>query len=480
MVKNNKIIGRIEECRKLEACLEKEQAQLVVVYGRRRVGKTYLINQFFDNKFAVKVTGVYGQSRENQISNFLSVLGQKTGKKYEKCENWYSAFGYLREYIESLPVDEKKVIFIDEMPWMDNPKSDFLPSFEWFWNDYASTIDNLVLIVCGSATAWMDEKISKNKGGLFNRFTCRLYLEPFNLYEVEKYLESKDIYWSRYEIAECYMIMGGIPYYLNLLTNKMTFTQNIDSLFFEKHGTLWDEFDNLYGTLFLSSEKYITVVTALGEKKSGMTRAEIIERTGLPTGGELSKVLNNLVLSGFVRVTGFYNQKKKDSIYQLSDYYTMFYLKFIKDNLSHDDKRWSHMVDLPSKKAWAGFTFEQVCRDHTAQIKRKLGVSGVLTQESSWFCADDDDKGVSGAQIDLLIDRRDRVVSICEIKYSINEFIIDKSYDMKLRNKIGSFIKATNCKKSVQMVMVTTYGIKKNMYSGLINAEVVLDDLFEK
>ena len=480
MKKNNKIIGRIEECKRLDSCLKADMAQLIIVYGRRRVGKTFLINQYFDNQFAFKVTGIYGQTKEVQISNFMASLNEMSRRKYDEANNWFEAFRYLKAYTKTLSKKKKQVFFFDEMPWMDNKKSDFLSAFEWFWNDYASSVDNLVFIVCGSATSWMDEKIANNKGGLFNRQTCRLYLKPFKLYEVEKYLQEKGINWSRYDISECYMIMGGIPYYLSLLDNSISYKQNIDKLFFSPNGELWDEFDHLYRTLFTNSDDYIKVVSSLSEKLGGLTRLEIIEKTGLSSGGELTKILDNLILSGFVRVSNFYNKKKKDALYQLADYYTLFYYRYIHKNYGKDEHYWSNAIDNPARKVWAGLTFEQICKDHIGQIKQTLGISGVLSQESAWFTEGDEDKGITGAQIDLLIDRRDRVVSICEMKYSVNEFLIDKKYDMNLRNKVESFRKATNCKKSIQLVMVTSYGLKEGKYNSFVNAQITLDDLYHE
>ena len=474
------IIGRTEECARLDRCMEADTAQLVIVYGRRRVGKTFLINEYFGNRFAFKLTGTFNQDKGVQLQNFISELNRRTKKKEKAPSDWYSAFELFRDYIESLPDDEKQVVFFDEMPWLDNQKSEFLPAFEWFWNDWLSTRHNIVFIVCGSATAWMDEKIANNKGGLFNRHTCRLYLKPFQLCDVEEFLNKRKIRWSRYDIVRCYMIMGGIPYYLSLLDNKLSLMQNVDNLFFRDGGELWDEFDHLYRTLFSNSDNYIKVVEALNVKKSGMTRNEIIKKTGLPTNGNLSKILKNLVTSGFVRATEPYNKKKKGTVYQLADYYTSFYFRFIKDHYGKDEHFWSNSIDSSSMKAWEGLTFEQVCKDHIPQIKQKLGISGVLSEESAWSIETDEEKGITGAQIDMLIDRRDRVVSICEIKFSVDEYEINKDYDMKLRNKIGSFVRATNCKKSIQLVMITTYGIKNNMYSGFVSGQVNMDDLFSR
>ena len=480
MKKNKTIIGRNEECERLSRCIRSNSAQLVVVYGRRRVGKTYLINEFFENTFAFKLTGVYGQKRKEQLQNFTAELNRRSEKKYTSPKDWIEAFNYLREYMDGLDTNNKQIVFLDELPWLDGKKSGFLPAFEYFLNDYASTKHNFIFVLCGSATSWMDEKITKNKGGLFNRQTCRLYLEPFSLYEVEEFLTSREIYWSRYEIAECYMIMGGIPYYLNLLDSEESLHQNIDRLFFKKKGELWDEFEHLYNTLFSNCEYYVAVVEALSEKKGGLTRSEICDRVGISKGGDISKILKNLTLSGFVVVCDFYGRKKKEALYQLSDYFTLFYFKYIRGHYGKDEHFWSNSVDNASRKAWEGLTFERLCKDHIKQIKSKLGISGVLSEEASWFVKSDDEKGITGAQIDLLIDRRDHVVSLCEMKYSLSEYDIDKVYDANLRNKISTFSKVTNCKKTIQLVMVTTFGVKRNKYSGLVGTQVLLDDLFRE
>ncbi len=477
-MRKHKIIGRIEEQEKLESCMSSDRAQLIIVYGRRRVGKTFLINEYFHNDFAFKLTGAHGKGKEVQLENFAFALGRKMHRKYTAPKNWNRAFEDLRDYLESLDDSKKQVVFLDELPWLDNQKSEFLSAFEWFWNDWASTKENLVFIVSGSATSWMDEKIANNKGGLFNRQTRKLFLKPFKLYEVEEYLISNNINWSRYDIVRCYMIMGGIPYYLSLLNNKLSLSQNIDSLFFSEGCELWDEFEHLYRTLFTNSESYIKVVEALSAKTGGLTRKEIVESTKLKNNGDLTKILDNLILSGFIRATNFYKKKKKDTMFQLCDYYTAFYMKYIKDNYGKDEHYWSNSTDTPARRTWEGLVFEQVCKDHVYAVKNKLGISGILSEESAWFVRADSKNGIEGAQIDLIIKRRDHVVTICEIKFSSGQYTITKEYDLNLRNKVEAFRLATKCNDSIQLVMLTTYGVKNNEYSSLIQNQVIMDDLF--
>lgn len=470
------LVARKEEIHRLQNCLLENRAQFIVLYGRRRVGKTYLINQFFGGRFDFKITGAYKENKEIQLRNFAEELSAHIRQNIETPKDWISAFRLLRTYLSNLPQDEKHIVFFDELPWLDTPHSGFLPAFEHFWNDFGCSVDNLVLIACGSATSWMTKNIAKNKGGLFNRKTCSIFLQPFTLRETEEYLYSRGMEWSRYDIAECYMILGGIPYYLSLLEPDMSLTRNIDNLFFRKRAELWNEFDQLYQTLFTNSDQYIKIVDALSTKRNGLTREELISATGLPGNGVLTKMLNDLESSGFLRISSFFGKQKKDSTYQLCDYYSLFYFRFIRDYHGRDEHYWSHTCDSPVKNAWAGLTFEQICKDHINQIKRKIGISGVLSEESVWHIRGSEE--TSGAQIDLIIDRQDHVINLCEIKYSEKEYTIDKEYDLNLRNKREVFRERTKTRKTLQLVLISTYGMKQNKYSSIISNQVLLDDLF--
>lgn len=472
------IIGREKECKSLQECLNAKTSQLVIVYGRRRVGKTFLINQFFNNKFTFKITGLFNKTKQIQLQAFTIALNNYFSLSLKTPKNWIEAFNFLRTNLDKISEKEKIILFFDELPWLDTQKSDFLTAFEWFWNDWGCAKNNIVCIVCGSATSWMVDHIDHNTGGLFNRQNCRLYLEPFNLYETKQFLESKNIEWSLYDIAQCYMIMGGIPFYLNLLSNSLSLNQNIDEILFKKRGSLWDEFEHLYHTLFSNSEQYIKVVEALSSKRIGLSRAEISEKTKLAQNGTLSKILDNLVYSGFVRSYPFYGNKKKQTLFQLCDYYTLFYFKFLKNNVGKDESFWSNSYSDSSRIAWNGFTFEQLCRDHIKQIKQKLFIAGILSNESTWFIQADKDN--DGAQIDMIIDRKDRIINICEIKFCNDEFIIDKDYEAAIRRKISRFIEVTKTKKTIQLTFISTYGVKKNMYSGKISNQIILKDLFAK
>ena len=470
------LIGRLDEINRLEQCVRETNAQLIILYGRRRIGKTYLITEFFDGRFDFKLTGAYHESRETQLRHFAEELSDHLQRQIEPPRDWPTAFRLLQHYLSSLLENEKHVVFLDEMPWLDTPRSGFMPAFEYFWNDYGSSVHNLVLIVCGSASSWMSKNIAQNKGGLFNRQTCSLYLRPFTLSETEQYLLYRNIKWSRYDIVECYMAIGGIPYYLSLLSPEKSLSDNIDNLFFKKRSELWNEFSQLYRTLFSNSENYIRIVEALSTKRSGLSRKEIARKTGIPENGKLTEMLNDLVHSDFVRVEACFGKKQNEMSYQLKDYYSWFYFKFIKDGYGRDEHFWRNAYRNPAKNVWCGLTFEQVCKDHIPWIKQKLGISGVLSEESSWQTRSNEEH--SGAQIDLLIDRRDHIINLCEIKYAAEEYVITRETDLDIRNKIAVFVAETKTKKTIQTTMITTYGVKPNHYSNLINTQVVLDDLF--
>ncbi len=467
------IIGRKYEQQLLLDAVKSQESEFIAVYGRRRVGKTFLIRETFGYKFTFQHTGLANGTTKEQLFAFSLSL-REAG--YDDCpvpQSWLEAFGLLSALLKN-STDEKKIVFLDELPWLDTARSNFISAFEHFWNGWASARKDIVLIICGSATSWIINKVINDHGGLHNRVTQQIALQPFTLNECEKFIVSKGLEMSRYQILECYMILGGIPFYWNMLERNRSLAQNIDNLFFAKSGKLRNEFNQLYASLFKNPEMYIQVVTTLGNKKVGMTRDEIIENGKMINNGQLSKVLDELEYCGFIRCYNNIGKKKKTAIYQLIDNYTLFYFKYICNNDNNDEHFWSASIDSSMHRAWSGYAFERVCMMHTMQIKQSLGIAGVLSNVYSWR-ADNIEKG---AQIDLLIDRNDQVINLCEIKFSMGEFTINKEYDEKLRNKKNVFIESTNTRKAVHLTMITTYGLKQNAYSGMIQSEVKMDDLF--
>ena len=469
------IIGRKEEQQILHSAVQSENSEFVAVYGRRRVGKTYLIRETFGYKFTFQHTGLAKGNTKEQLFSFAISL-RDAG--YDDCpipKSWLEAFSLLSAYLKN-STDEKKIVFLDELPWMDTPRSNFISAFEHFWNGWASARKDIVLIICGSATSWIINKVINDHGGLHNRVTKQIALQPFTLKECEMFAQSKGLEMSRYQLAECYMVLGGIPYYWSLLEKGLSLAQNIDKIIFAKNGKLSNEFNQLYASLFKSPEQYIDIVTALGKKKAGMTREEIIVATDKYSNGALSKVLDELEYCGFIRKYNGFGKKSKQAIYQLIDNYTLFYFKFIRQNENNDEHFWSASIDSAMHRAWSGLAFERLCMAHMQQIKAALGIAGVLSNVYSW--RKETDETSDGAQIDLLIDRKDQVINLCEMKYSLSEYVIDAEYEQKLRNKKSAFINATNTRKAVHLTMVTTFGIKANAHSGIVQNEITLEDLF--
>ena len=468
------IIGREKERELLNQYIDSNESEFIAIYGRRRVGKTFLIRKMFGERLAFYMTGMDNVTMQDQLLNFTLELRKFSGKDIPVPENWLYAFNSLATYLESLP-NGNKIIFMDELPWMDTPKSKFISALEHFWNSWASNRSDIKLIVCGSATSWMIDKLINNRGGLHNRLTHRMAIEPFNLQECEQYFEAKGFGYSQKEIAECYMIMGGIPFYLKQMQKGLSVAQNIDRLFFEIGCALDGEFDNLYRALFKFSENYIRIVEALASKGKGLTRQEIIQQTKLPNNGGLTTMLKKLESCGFIRQYEPFAKQKKDILYQLTDFYSLFYFCFIQKNRYRDEHFWTNSLGSGIHRSWSGYAFEMLCLMHIAEIKKALGISGVQSLTSSWRSNSSEED----AQIDLVIDRKDQTVNLCEMKYADRTFVIDKQYDENLRNKLASFREETKTRKSLHLTFVTTYGVKPNAYSGHIQKEVVLEDLFK-
>jgi AAA+ ATPase superfamily predicted ATPase len=472
---NSDLIGRKDSKERLLKLLESKKSEFLAVYGRRRVGKTFLIKEYFQYQFDFFMSGMANATTPQQLFNFDAELSRQSSLVFNTpSSNWMIAFQRLREHLESKTKDGKLVIFIDELPWMQTHRSDFLMALEHFWNTWATHRKDVLLIVCGSAASWMLTEVINSTGGLHNRVTSQMKIEPFNLGEAEELLLSKGCQLDRYQIIQLYLCLGGIPYYLDAVEPGKSAAQNIQGLFFEKGGLLRNEFHNLYRALFKRHEVYEKVVQILSAKTYGMSRTEIIQVAGLQSGGTITKVLEDLEESGFITSYPSLDRKQKKISYRLSDYYTAFYFRFLQRPQSSN---WLQLNDQPIHRAWQGITFEQVCMDHVQQIKKALGISGIQAEHAAW-------RGMAehkGAQIDLLIDRRDHVITICECKFQLDSFSISKDYADQLRSKISVFKEVSRTKKAIHLVIVSTYGLKRNSYSDLlVQNEVTMDALFEK
>ncbi|MBP3869569.1 MAG: ATP-binding protein [Faecalicoccus sp.] len=478
------MIGRKEEKQYLQSLLDEDEPQFVAVFGRRRIGKTYLVRESFNHRFTFQHTGVSntgcpaGKRKQMQLDRFAESLEEYGMKCDRKLSSWNEAFAMLKQLLLQSK-DEKKVIFLDELSWMSSVGNDLISALESFWNGWATARreKDIILIVCASATYWMTDNIVNAKGGLHNRLTGQIHLKPFTLAECEQYLNSRHIVMNRYQILQCYMIMGGVPYYWSLLRKGKSLPQNIDDLFFKEGAVLGNEYDNLYKALFNKPEQYIKIIEALSVSGKGLTRDQIIHKTGIGGSGALSKKLTELENCGFIRRYIPYGYKKRESLYQIIDNYSLFYYRFIRDK-SFDENYWKNQINSPKINAWSGVAFEKVCLEHVPQIKKALGISGVYCETNAWSCPPDKEKGLFGSQIDLLIARKDQVINLCEMKYTQTEYMADAEFDRAQRRKISDFQKVTQTKSVIHLTLITTYGLVENAYSSDIQAVITGDDLF--
>ena len=472
-----KIIGRKNEKEKLLRCLNSKNPEFVVVYGRRRVGKTYLIREFFNKQFSFYATGLTDEKTKGQLRAFNESLINYGNKQKELPKDWFEAFSRLRELLESPkvyrePINNKRVIFLDELPWMDTARSDFKSALDYFWNSWGSAQDDLVLIVCGSATSWIINNLLSGKKGFHNRVTKRIRLAPFTLKECEELFALNDIVMTRSQMIESYMVFGGIPYYLNLMDSRLSLAQNINELCFKEYGELHSEYYNLFRSLFVKPEKHMAILEELAKKKDGITRSELAKIKTIGGGSVLTKDLRELEECGFIRRFSNYTKEENDALYQLIDPFTLFAVNFIE---SKKCTSWNEYINSPGYNSWRGNSFEIVCLNHIDQIKASLGISGVETNVYSWRSS----RSEKGAQIDLIIDRKDGVINLCEMKYTNEEYALDRDEYYKIQNRLATFQKETAVNKAIHVTLVSGNGFKRNKYSEIVQNTIVGEELFD-
>lgn len=479
------IIGREQEIEKLENYISSRKSEFIAIYGRRRVGKTFLVKELFENRFAFRVTGKDNVTTKEQLTSFSFALNDQLGIETD-VTNWPEAFRLLQKALEKM-TDGTKIIFFDELPWFDTYASNFISALEHFWNDWAFYRSDIKLIACGSATTWMLNQVINSRGGLHNRITHNILLSPFKLHEVEEYFKSQGFYYERPEIIECYMAMGGVAYYLSLFENNKSVAQNIQQLCFTRGGELTEEFERLFNSLFKKADNHLAIVTALKNKGKGMTRLDLLDATGLANNGRFSQILKELEQCDFIRSYTPFGKSKKDMMYQLIDPFCLFYFKFMHNKGAFLDNHWVKMQTTAEYESWCGHAFEIVCLHHINEIIKALGIDGSINTPCSWsyrpttkVLADDeaDEDLKHGTQIDLLIDRSDRSISICEMKYCNGEYEISKAYDLHLAHRLKVFKKVTKTTKTLIPTFLTPHGLYNNMYARKINRQVIGNDLF--
>lgn len=478
------IIGREKEKKQLNKILGSKESELLVIYGRRRVGKTYLIREYFSNKkcLLMHVTGVDKSPMKTQLKKFSDAFSQTflNSIPIEIPQSWDNAFKLLDQQIKLNPTS-KIVVFLDELPWLATRKSDLLKTIDSYWNQYWSHLKNIVVVLCGSSASWMIKNIIYNKGGLHNRVTCEIFLSPFSLSETKEFLRYRGINLNNRHILEIYMAIGGVPYYLKYVEKNLTAEENIQEIFFRKNAPLFDEFNKLFQSLFNNAPAYIEIIRLTAQVRNGLTRSELQSSAKLSTnGGRLSERLSNLCRSGFLEEYTPWGRKTGE-YYKVIDEFCLFYLTWVGEgkNRKFTNNYWLEKSRSQTFISWSGYTFESICFKHIEQITKALNIKTGIEVGSWRFIPRKHTE--TGAQIDLLIDRTDSSVTLCEIKYSNTPYVIDKSYAENLMRKIKIFTDKLKINKQIFLSIIAANGIKKNRYSEeMVNGIVTLDDLFEK
>ncbi|MBR3243977.1 MAG: AAA family ATPase [Parasporobacterium sp.] len=485
------LIGREREIKKLKELYCNDSAELVAVYGRRRVGKTYLIDEALAGKFTFRhaglspaeYRGMESEKKKNrlkdQLDHFYQSLLMQGMKRTAAPQSWLEAFYMLEVFLQEKEKDTCRIlVFLDEIQWLDTPKSGFMTGLEAFWNNWACHKHNVMVVVCGSSSSWILDKLINNHGGLYGRVTCQINLQPFTLHECELFFEAKGVMMSRYDIVQAYMTVGGIPYYLNYFKRELSLSQNIQEMFFAPGAPLANEFDRLFSSLFVNAEVMQSIVRALNTKNRGLTRAELLNITGIPESGEFSRYLDALITGTFIIRYYSFGNGKRESFYKLADPFCIYYLKFVEGNTGKTNVDWVALSDTQAVTSWKGLAFENVCFNHIKQIKSSLGISGVSTSESLWSKRGSED--AAGTQIDLIIERKDNVLNMCEMKFYSQEFTVTKEYHFILERRKSMLYEKVSKKTSVHNTLITTFGLKHTEYFSDIVNTITLEDLFQK
>lgn len=479
------IIGRKREVAILEKIWRSKEAEFVAIYGRRRVGKTHLIREYFSDKaIYFELTGIKDAKLSIQLNNFVVKLGQVfyAGLPISAPKSWLEAFALLTDALKKIPQSKKIVLFFDELPWLAGRRSAITQAIDYYWNTEWSRHKNLIVVVCGSAASWMLDNVVNAKGGLHNRLTKVILLEPFNLSQTQEFLKYRKISFKPLQILDLYMVMGGIPHYLKQLERGKSVLQNVDKICFSREGILYSEFERLFRSLFEKAEIYLQVVREIAKRRYGISRADLLKALHMTSGGSLSKRIEELEAAGFVKSFIPYGNKKRDLYYRLIDEYAQFYLQWIEPIAMRGEEApgyWEKMAKTPVRSNWAGLAFEAVCFKHINQIRKSLGLENISNTTGWWRYQPQAQSKVQGAQVDLLFDREDGIITLCKIKYCDKKFTIDKEYAKVLANKLRTFDEQMHSKKSLSLIMIASEGIKDNIWSeDLVEGQVTLDHLF--
>ncbi|NOQ73435.1 MAG: AAA family ATPase [Crocinitomix sp.] len=464
------LVGRKNQLKSVDLILKSKKSEFVAVVGRRRVGKTYFIEAAFQKNICFRLTGIQDGTLAEQLTSFAIKMAEHMGNPFVPTppENWQQSFYQLKAYLKSLDKKRKRVIFIDELPWIATPRSGFLKMLAHFWNDYLSKEKHFVLVVCGSATAWITNNVINDKGGLHNRISHTIHLRPFDLAETKAFLESKKIALPDQEITKLYMAMGGIPYYLENIRKGETAATTIERMCFHPEGILKKEYNNLYRALFYNYRDHQKIIKVLAKSKKGLTREDLLKKSKVVDGGTFNRTMEDLILSNFIAEYNPFNKIKRGSLYRLEDEYSIFYHRFIQPNMKYAKGMWLQLSNGQAYKSWTGYAFESLCFKHIDNIKEALGIAAVYTQVSSYQLSGN--KKRKGFQIDLVIKRSDNAIHLCEVKYYDGNFKMDGPYAARLNERKKLFRESTGTNAALFTTLIVNNDLMANEH-----AEQVVD-----
>ena len=472
------IAGRDKEVKILNKLLKASTSRFLGITGRRRIGKTFLIDSAYRTKMVFSMTGIKDGSMEQQLIHFTDKLNEYSkSTNFHLPANWQEALLMLKQYLQKKKTQKKQVIFIDELPWITTPRSGFLQQLAHLWNDYLSKEKKYVLVVCGSSTSWITNKVYNDTGGLHNRVTDKINLQPFSLAETKQFLKDKGIKLTPNAIAEIYMVCGGVPFYLDQIKKGDSPMTATGRLCFTKDGLLYTEYENLFKAIYENPNDHESIIKTLARHKQGLSRKELIAKSKVDAGGPFTRAIKDLILSGYVEEQLPFGKKKRGTIYRLLDEYCTFYHRFISHQKKLSKGIWQQLSNKQTYKVWRGYAFENLCLRHIRNIKNALGIPAVYTETYSY--KQNSTTTTDGFQIDIIIDRADNIIHLCECKFHTSNFAINKSYAATLRKRKAQFQSRTKTKKTVYTTIITNYPLEENMYSkDVADMQVVLDSLF--
>ncbi len=477
------LIGREDEIEVLDRLYKSKNAEFLAIYGRRRVGKTFLITKYFKNKgIFFEITGTPNATAKEQRANFHDEFCSLFGKNKKAPQTWAEALSQLKDAVSQVDPSQKVIIFFDELPWLASKNSRFLQALDYHWNRHFSRMPNVLLIVCGSSAFWMVSQIVNNKGGLYGRLSAHLRITPFSLGTTEKYLRSRGIDLPYAQICEIYMVTGGVPKYLSYLEPGRSAAQCIHSLCFIPQAPLVAEFHKLYQSLFRNPESHFLIVQTLAKHHYGLTRNDLFREAKLRKGGKLNKVLIELIESGFVTLKPEIGKHLRDAKYYLSDEYSLFYLHWIEPVKMTilqgvDANYWLQYQNTQSWRIWAGYAFENLCFKHLLKIKEALRIGAVTTTAGYWKSMNGGKKEV---EIDLIIERADQCINLCEIKFYREPFEMTQAYAKELQRKKELFRSRTKTQKALFTTLITNGEVIKNpAYLSVVDSHISVESLFD-